>query len=236
VPRVGAAIVPAIAALLISTPAGAQSSPSSSPGPYVIDIRAPMSGVPRDSAFHPDLPANTLLPKRGFGVGVGGHVYLTSLGIARIGVGADLLRVRGTGATPVADATSSTATTTPATTSTSALSANDQIDTETTITAIAPQVSFNFGTGDGWSYLSAGYGAADIRSSASGTPLGPLAGRVTLVRDDGRAAAINYGGGARWFIRGHVAVGFDLRFHRVAALGTRPGTKLTVLSAGVSLR
>ena len=232
-PRVAGAIVPAIAALLISTPAGAQSSPSSSPGPYVIDIRAPMSGVPLDSAFHPDLPANALLPRRGFGVGVGGHVYLASLGIARIGAGVDLVRVRGAVATPVATTTSSTTT---ATKSTSALSATDQIDAETTITAIAPQVSFNFGTRDGWSYLSAGYGAAEIRSSASGTPLGPLTGKVTLVRDDGRAAAINYGGGARWFIRGRLAVGFDLRFHRLAAAGTRPGTKLTVLSAGVSLR
>jgi hypothetical protein len=236
VPQLVAAIVLAIAALFTSTPAGAQSSPSSSPGPYVIDIRAPMSGLPSGSAFLPVLPANALVPKRGFGLGLGGHVYVASLGIARVGVGVDALRVRGKATTPAPATATTTTTTTSSTTPRSALSARDQIDVVMTTTAIAPQVSFNFGTSDGWSYLSAGYGAAEIRPSASGTPLGPLHDKVTLARDDGRAAALNYGGGARWFIRGHLAVGFDLRFHRVAAAGTRPGTKLTVLSAGVSVR
>jgi hypothetical protein len=227
----------AIIALLMPSSAVAQASPPSRPGPYVIDIRAPMSGLPSTSAFLPVLPANTLVPKRGFGLGLGGQIYVASLGLARVGVGVDVLRVRGTSATP-APATKTTTTTPTTSTSTprSALSAVDRIDVATTMTAIAPQVSFNFGTGDGWSYLSGGYGAAELRTAASGTPLGPLPGPVTLVRDDGRAAAINYGGGARWFIRGHLAIGFDLRFHRVAAIGTRPSTKLTVMSAGLSVR
>jgi len=66
--------------------------------------------------------------------------------------------------------------------------------------------------------------------------VGPLSGTVTLVRDDGRAAAINYGGGARWFLREHLAAGFDLRFHRIAAVGAQPSTRALVLSAGVSVR
>jgi hypothetical protein len=224
----------AIAALLMGTPAIAQSPPST-PGPYVIDIRAPMSGLPSTSAFHPALPANTLVPKRGFGLGVGGHVYVASLGIARIGVGVDVLRARGTAFTP-APAAASSATATTTTTSTSALTAHDRIDVVTTMTAIAPQVSFNFGTRDGWSYLSGGYGAAQVRTDASGTLQGPLTGKVTLTRDEGRAAAINYGGGARWFIRKHIAVGFDLRFHRIAAIGTRPRATLVVPSFGLSVR
>ncbi len=202
-----AAIGLAIAATLSSTPAGAQSSPSSSrPGPYVIDIRAPMSGLPSTSAFHPVLPADTLVPKRGFGVAVGGHVYPASLGVARIGVGVEVLRVRGTASTPAP-------TTTPATTSTSVLSARDQIDVVTTMTM-----------------------AGRVGTTGSGTVVAPLTGPATVVRDAGRAAAINYGGGARWFIRGRVAVGFDLRFHRFAALGTRPSTKFVVASVGLSVR
>jgi hypothetical protein len=106
----------------------------------------------------------------------------------------------------------------------------------TTMTAIAPQISFNFGTTQGWSYLSGGYGSGTVRTAASGTLLGPLPATATLVRDEGRAAAVNYGGGARWFIRDHLAVGFDLRFHRLSAVGARPSTKFTVASVGLSVR
>ena len=236
-PQVAAAIAVAITALLMSTSAFAQSPPSR-PGPYVIDIRAPMSGLPSASAFHPVLPANTLVPKRGFGLDVGGHVYVATLGVSRIGLGVDVLRVRGTAVTTSATTTSSTSTgtTTSGVAAAGALSAAGRIDAAMTMTAIAPQLSFNFGTREGWSYLSGGYGAAQMRTTATGDLQGPLTGRTTLVRDDGRSAAINYGGGARWFIRGHLAVGFDLRFHQIAAAGTRPSTKLVVASAGLSLR
>jgi hypothetical protein len=235
VPQVAAAIVVAIAALLRSTPAIAQSPPST-PGPYVIDIRAPMSGLPSGSPFHPPLPANTLVPKRGFGLGVGGHVYVARLGVSRVGIGVDVLRVRGTAVTPPASTSSTSTGTTTSSVAVSALNPAGRIDVAMTMTAIAPQVSFNFGTREGWSYLSGGYGAAQMRTTAAGEQQAPLAGRTTLVRDDGKSAAVNYGGGARWFIRGRVAVGFDLRFHRIAAVGTHPSTRLVVASAGLSVR
>ena len=224
----------AIAALLMSTPAAAQLSPPSTPGPYVIDIRAPMSGLPSTSGFHPVLPANTLVPKRGFGLGVGGHVYVVSLGVSRVGLGVDVLRVRGTAVTPATPSTSPANTGPPA--SSDALSTAGQIDVAMTMTAVAPQLSFNFGTREGWSYLSGGYGVAQIRTEATGEQESPLTGRTTLVRDDGRSASINYGGGARWFIRDRVAVGFDLRFHRIAAVGTRSVATLVVASVGLSMR
>ena len=234
VPGHAAAIALAIAALFLPAPTFAQAPPSP-PGPYVIDIRAPMSGLPSTGAFLPVLPAEALVPRRAFGLALGGHIYVASLGMARVGVGVDVVRVRGTAVTPAPAATTTTPTAS-STAQTSVLSAADRIDVTTTMTAVAPQVSFNFGTREGWSYLSGGYGAAEVRTAASGTPLGPLTGRVTLARADGRAGAINYGGGARWFIRGRMAVGFDFRFHRVAAVGTRPSTKFTVLSAGLSVR
>ena len=230
-----ATIAVAIAALLMSTPAAAQLSPPSTPGPYVIDIRAPMSGLPSTSGFHPVLPANTLVPKRGFGLGVGGHVYVASLGVSRVGVGVDVLRVRGTAVTPVTPSTSTTGAGT-SSSSGASLSTTGQIDVAMTMTAVAPQLSFNFGTREGWSYLSGGYGVAQLRTEATGEQESPLTGRTTLVRDDGRSASINYGGGARWFIRDRVAVGFDLRFHRIAAVGTRPVAKLVVASVGLSVR
>ena len=240
-PSRAAAVVFAVAGLLASVPAGAQSAPAaggpaskpSSPGPYVIDIRAAMSGIPSSSRFHPELPSTTLVPKRGFGLDAGAHVYPARLGPARVGFGVNVIRVRGTAATAAA---SSSTTTTATTTSTGALSAADPISVATTTTVVAPQVSFNFGTRDGWSYLGGGYGVARVHSAASGTVAGPLKGSATVVRDDGRAAAVNYGGGARWFVRDHVAVGFDLRFERIAADGTRPSAKFFVASVGVSVR
>jgi len=222
-----------IAALFFSTAAFAQSS--SSPGPYVIDLHGVMSGLPSGSAFHPVLPVNTLVPKRGFGLGAGAHVYLVKLGPARLGVGVEIARARGTAMTPAATtSTITTATTSSSATATPALSAASPIDAATTITLVTPQVSFNFGARDGWSYLSGGYGSAQIHGAASGQLTAPAT--ATLVRDEGRAAAVNYGGGARWFIREHVAVGFDLRFHRIAAVGTQPGTRVFALSVGLSVR
>ena len=234
-PQVAAAIAVAIAALLMCTPAIAQSQPST-PGPYVIDIRAPMSGLPSASAFHPVLPANTLVPKRGFGVGVGGHVYVARVGVSRIGIGVEVLRVRGTAVTPPTSTSSTSTDTTTSSVAVSALNTAGQIDVAMTMTAVAPQLSFNFGTREGWSYLSGGYGAAQTHTTATGEQRAPLTGRTTLVRDDGRSAAINYGGGARWFIRDRMAVGFDLRFHRIAAVGTRPRARLVVASVGLSVR
>jgi hypothetical protein len=230
----------AIAAILLSTAAFAQSP--SKPGPYIIDLRGTMSGVPSASAFHAGLPPGALVPKRGFGIGGGGHVYLFNFGPARVGVGIDVSSARGTSTTPAGLATGSTTTTTTPTTTptqtpaTPTLTAASAIKVATTITIVAPQVSFNFGSRDGWSYLSAGYGAAHIRSESSGTLAAPFTGTATLLRDAGRARAINYGGGARWFVREHLAVGFDLRFHRIAANGVQPSAKAFVLSAGVSLR
>jgi hypothetical protein len=128
---------------------------------------------------------------RGLGVDLGAHVYIASLGSSRVGVGATWLRLPGKTAEDV---------TTGATT-----------EVEPSMTAIAPQLSFNFGTAAGWSTLSAGYGRAKL-----GT--GEWAG------------SFNAGGGARWFLTDHAALGFDLRYHRLDA------DSLFAFSVGVSFR
>ena len=178
------------------------------PGPYVIDVRGVISGLPQSAGFFPTLPADTVVPSRGLGFDLGAHVYIFTLGRSRVGVGANVIRVLGR--------TASAAATLPA--------------VERTFTALTPQISFNFGTEDGWSYLSAGYGTGQVETSAE-PPTGP-----ELTRDSGRVGSINYGGGARWFLAARMAFGFDVRFHRLSAGSATPGATLVAASVGLSLR
>ena len=197
-----------LAALLVSTAAFAQSS---SPGPYIIDLRGAMSGAPGGASFYPPVPADTLAPQRAFGFGAGAHVYPFRLGIARVGFGIDLMRTRG-----------------------STTSAVSNIDATMTVSTLAPQVSFNFGTRDGWSYLSGGYGTTQTSAKVE-TPAAGSTTAATLTRDR-RTRTINIGGGARWFLREHVAVGFDVRFHRLGATLGLPSKQIVGLSVGLSFR
>ena len=74
-------------------------------------------------------------------------------------------------------------------------------------TAFTPQLSFNFGNGDGWSYISGGIG----RGVWSTVP----DAQQPLPADEERLTTINYGAGARWFAKPHVAFTFDVRFHEI---------------------
>lgn len=166
------------------------------PGPYVIDLRGALAAIPDDVVYFPTLSTGSAIPARGFGFDVGGHVYPLRLGLSRVGFGASFMRVRGT-----------------------------VEDVAATVTTLAPQISFNFGTRAGWSYLSAGYGTAEVRTLADGD-----------LTEPGRVSAINVGGGARWFLKARLAVGFDIRFHRLGAGDETPGTTLMGASVGFSLR
>ena len=55
-------------------------------------------------------------------------------------------------------------------------------------------------------------------------------------QESGRLRSVNFGGGARWFIRPRLAFGFDLRAHRIAAGSNTPKTNVFAVGAGVSLR
>lgn len=203
------------AALFFAASSFAQSS---DPGPYVIDVRGAMSGTPAGSSFYPPVSAATIAPQRGFGFGTGAHVYLFHLGPSRIGIGADLMRARGSATTEASTAGTSTT--------------SGTIDTVMTVTTLAPQLSFNFGSHDGWSYLSAGYGTTQTRAEV-GSPAG--SSRTTATRDR-RTYTLNLGGGARWFLREHLGVGFDVRFHRLRATLGLPSKQIVGLSVGLSVR
>ena len=229
-PHRAAAIL--VLAVLFAAPAAAQGPPPAPPGPYVVDVRGALGGFPRDTVFFPPVPSGTVIPTRGFGLELGAHVYLFRLGPARLGIGASVLRVHHQtspaepSGTSGGSGTSGTSTPPPPRT---------VPDVDATLTTLAPQLSFNFGTSDGWSYLSAGYGRAQVNTATSGTA-------IASVRENGPLPSINVGGGARWFRSQHLAVGFDVRFHFLSArsqpipmVGT-PRSMVITASAGVSLK
>ena len=207
----GAALLLVI--MLVPRGARAQALTPPPPGPYVIDVRGTTLGVPQTSDFYPDIPAETVIPARGFGLEVGAHVYPLSLGAWRLGVGVDVYLARATATTPSASTSSSSATT-----SEDTAAAVTVPDVEVTQRVISPQVSINFGTGHGWSYLSTGAGVARVKATAGSDP-------VTTSK-----LAVSVGGGARWFLTDHVGVGFDLRGHWLGSRAT------FAVSAGFSLK
>lgn len=101
----------------------------------------------------------------------------------------------------------------------------------------APEISFNFGNGNGWSYFSGGIGP-------SVWSLTPDEGGLTLAANSERLKTINYGGGARWFMKRHMAFSLDVRFYAinpsspdpVQSLPAGPRTRLLVMGAGVSFK
>ncbi|MGH8186055.1 MAG: outer membrane protein [Steroidobacteraceae bacterium] len=190
------ALQASVAMLLLATAPAAAQAPDRVRG-YVVDLRGATSGLTRESVFFPEIPAETTVPARGFGFDVGAHVYLLTLGPSRIGIGANYVRVRGTSPGVTAN-----------------------------VSTIAPQLSFNFGGANGWSYLSAGLGRAWVK-----TTLERAAGLTTA--DSGGISAVNYGGGARWFLARHIAAGFDVRFHRLSGPAS---VSLVAVSVGLSVR
>jgi hypothetical protein len=101
-------------------------------------------------------------------------------------------------------------------------------------TYLGPQLSFNFGTGSGWSYLSGGIAASTWSVAVDGLP--------AAAPDEERLKTIDYGGGARWFAKPHLAFSFDIRFYAinpstpVNGLPGGPRTRLFVVGAGVSIK
>ncbi len=99
----------------------------------------------------------------------------------------------------------------------------------------APQLSFNFGSGRGWSYLSGGIGVSQWS-------LIPDDRADPFPSDSERLKTINYGGGARWFAKPHLAFSFDVRFYAINPgspyLGNpgSPRTTLVIVGAGISLK
>ena len=212
------------------TTAGQTATPDR-PGPWVVDLRGATVSLPQDAAFFPDIPSSTAVPSRGYGMDVGAHVYVLQLGPARLGIGGMLLRARGTASPGDPDEDEEPSPTGLATTP----------DVASLLTTFGPQISMNFGSRAGWSYLSAGIGRARMSTRASRFVDEDDDDDVTAAQliEHRSRSSLNFGGGARWFTRQRLAVSFDVRFHIIGAGGEEPATPgktLLAASVGVSLR
>lgn len=203
-------------ALFVSAPARAQDPPPPI-GPVALDLRGTFPQFPRDPLLAESRSLSTQsLPGRGIGLDAGAHVYLLTWKAITFGVGGQVTLGRARATPPTGDGQAVGAAVTER------------------FTSLAPQLSFNFGTGDGWSYISGGIG----RSIWSVVP----DGADPTAADEERLQTINYGGGARWFARPHLAFTFDVRFYAInpgmsrAGVPGSPRTTLLIIGAGISVK
>ncbi len=223
--------------LCSGAPAAAQIAAPGPPGPFVVDVRGAVAAMPQDAAVFPAVPIGTSMPSLGTGIEIAAHVYPIRLGPMRLGIGASALRIRGA-ASPATPDSGSTSTSSTA----SAVATGPDVDA--TFTTLAPQLSLNFGSAQGWSYVSAGVGRAHLKTGTSAFGGGQSGVAATLAQslDSGTRTSINVGGGARWFTKAHLAFSFDVRLHLVSASAAEraapaaPRMTLFVASAGVGLR
>jgi hypothetical protein len=180
----------------------------------VVDLHgAYSSGGQSDALASPRGLLSSDLPGSLLGIDAGVHVYPVRRKVT-IGLGASLLLAGGSQAGTVDESgVASTA-------------------AEFRVRGVMPQLSLNFGSSRGWSYLGAGFGLAQLKvgRTESALPWGPM------------TPTLHFGGGARWFIRERLAFSFDGRFYKVGAkplegdyLGN-PTVSMFVLSAGISVK
>lgn len=209
-------VVLALALAILTVPAQALAQePPPKIGPFVLDVHGTMPRFPDDQGLADSRGLSvTELPGSGIGLRLAAHVYLFKIKAVTIGVGAEAMASR--------------AHQTPAEGVESIQAVTEQFRT------LDGQLSFNFGTGNGWSYISGGIG----QSIWSIVP----DGRDQLFGDEERLKTVNYGGGARWFAKRHVAFSFDVRFYAInpgtGSLGFAgsPRTTLMSIGAGISVK
>ena len=202
--------------LLLLTAATSAAAQDPGPiGPFVIDLRGSFVSVGQNALLAANRglgPAQ--LAGSGLGLDIGGHVYLFRWRSITFGVGASALFM-STSRTPGQDDPDP-----------------DGPPVNTRFRALSPQLSFNFGDGDGWSYLSGGLGTSRMSVFVEQDTEPPQR----------RAGTLNYGGGARWFARPGLAFSFDLRLFAISPLeqtDTEPGSpRMTrvAINVGVSIK
>jgi hypothetical protein len=215
--RLFAALLLAPVWLAIGASRAAAQDPPPKIGPFAIDVHGTVPRFSNDQQLADSRGLFTReLPGSGLGVHASATVYVFTWKAVTFGLGGDVTVARShNGPEPISPTVTGRAVT-------------------ERFTHLSPELSFNFGTGDGWSYLSGGIG----RTTWSLIPDGEL----PTTADQEHLETINYGGGARWFITPHVAFSVDARFYAIYP-GTpaegRPGsprTTLLVVGAGVSLK
>ncbi|HUK34214.1 MAG TPA: hypothetical protein VLV86_09905 [Vicinamibacterales bacterium] len=149
------------------------------------------------------------LPGAGFGGRVGVHVYLFKWSAVTFGVGGEVLAGHSSSTPPEGS--------------------SGLVAVSERLSSADGQVSLNFGTGHGWSYLSGGVG----RTQWSIVP----AGQSPMAPDIESLPTTNYGGGAHWSIKRHLGFSLDVRVYEIQPGSTgSPRTRLLVIGAGVFLK
>jgi hypothetical protein len=215
-------LVASLVVLLVfaARPARAQDPPPRIPF-YVIDLHGTVPRFPSDDQALADSRGMLLaeLPGSGLGFQVGLHLYPLRWRAVTFGLGGELTAGR------------SHQTPDPGTMTSGGTLLRSS---EEKFFSVSPQISFNFGTGHGWSYISGGLGSsrwAIVPEGQDGFP-----------PDSEPLKTVNYGGGARWFMKRHLAFSFDVRFYAInpgsdyAGFPGSPRTRLTVIGAGVSIK
>lgn len=212
--------------LLVLT-AGPAFAQSGEPLPWLaIDLHGASVGLPTADGWVPAVSADTEVPGRGLGLAAAMTVYPLRVGVMTIGAGAALSLGKGASdALTITTGSGGAATTrvTPA--------------VRTGVIHIAPQLSINFGHRLGWSYLSAGLGRTRVNSSVDAVGTAP-GGTVPSTWNQ----ALNFGGGARWFMKPRLGAGFDVRFIKLGSRGasgeipSARRTQMVTFSAGISIQ
>lgn len=215
-----AAIVAVVALGGLAAPAARAQEPGPPRiGPWVIDLHGAFFKPPTSPQLAASRGLDSELDLPGFGIGAtaGIHVYPLHWKAITFGIGGEVVVARAhQGAVPL------TTQTTPGV-----------AVTETFISA-APQLSFNFHGSNGWSYISGGIGPSQWQIVPDG--------QATTAADEERLRTVNYGGGARWFIRKHLAFSLDVRIWQVdpgqphSGFPGSPRGNLLLMSAGISMR
>src|SRR4051794_7997048 len=201
--------------LSAAPPARAQDPPPPIPR-FVLDLHGTVPRFPQDATLADSREMDLAeLPGVGLGAQAGLHLYLLTWRALTVGIGGEVTANRSRHEAPAGNPGLRGA--------------------QEKFLSASPQLSFNFGTGHGWSYVSGGIGLSQWSLIPDGRDE-PLPG------DTERLKTINYGGGARWFAKPHIAFSFDLRFYAINP-GTpyldspgSPRTRLMIIAAGVSLK
>ena len=211
------------AALLALAPSVALAQQDDPVGPFVVDAHVALPSFSSDAGIAEGVGLRTdQLPERGMGFEVGAHVYPLRGRRVTLGLGASLIRARGRQAPteePEEDEEAEPA-------------AETEPTVETRFSTLMTQLSLNFGSTRGWSYVSGGYGWTRRATGIADTTF----------PDGTNLGTISYGGGARWFVSTHVAFSFDLRFYRLPTqvadgdVPNSPGYTMFIGTAGLSFK
>jgi hypothetical protein len=208
-----------LACLGVAAQSAAQEVPAEEQpiGKFAADVRGTFPKFKQDAGLAADLGVSTAnLPTRAFGIVAGAHWYPARIRRVTLGVGGEMVVARrGHTLAPSEEG------------------GPDGPTVNSRFASVSPQVSLNIGSRDGWSYISGGMGSSTFTAERADAPLPP---------QEGRSRTINYGGGARWFSKKHLALSLDLRFYSIdgqEATASRPAVphmRLFAFSVGAAFK